>query len=451
MGKFKLRPYQQDAVDAGVNFFNSKSKKNGIIVAPTGAGKSIIISEITSKIKGRTIIFQPSKELLAQNFGKYTNYGFNATVYSASFNEKRIGDVTFATIGSVVNNLKVFEGVFDNIIIDECHLVSPKDGSMYKRFLGVCKSKILGLTATPVRLKNYGDWGSKLVMLNRTRPKVFNDYIHITQIKDLVDNKFWSPIKYFQVDYDKSMLQINSTGANYTERSITLSNQANDIVSKTVDWAIKAKKVGRRHVICFMPSIAEAEAVSYKLPNSAVITSKTKKKDRAQVLKDFHSHKLDFVINVNVLAIGYDFPELDCIIDSYPTMSLARYYQRIGRGVRIHPNKDYCVVVDLAGNYESFGDIQSLEILENAYNYKGWGVFSNKKVLTGVDLSNIENEQKEMQKSIDKRTIDFGKHKGKTLEWLLRNDKGYLAWMKENFDFSDRTVHIIDFIKQNNI
>lgn len=400
---FELRKYQKDAVDAGVKFFKSKDKKNGIIVAPTGAGKSILVSEITSKIKGNTIIFQPSKELLAQNYQKYQGYGFDATIFSASFGEKEVGKVTFATIGSVVNSLDEFNSRFDNIIIDECHLVSPKDGSMYKRFFKVCNGKILGLTATPVRLKNYGNWGSKLVMLNRTRPKVFSKYIHVTQIQELTKNRFWSKIKYYRVSYDKSMLQINSTGANYTEKSIELSNRNNDIVSKAVEWAKKAKKAGRKHIICFMPSILDAEMVSNLLPKSAVITSKTKKKDRSNILDMFHSNQLDYVINVNVLAIGYDFPELDCIIDAYPTMSLARYYQRIGRGVRIHPKKDHCTIVDLAGNYDSFGDIQKLEILENSYNYKGWGVFSDKKVLTGVDLSNIEYEQKQAQKQIIKK------------------------------------------------
>lgn len=446
--KFELRSYQKSAVDSGVTFFESKSKQNGVIVAPTGAGKSIIISEIASKISGNTIVFQPSKELLGQNYSKYLSYGFDAKIFSASFNKKEIGRVTFATIGSVINRIEEFRGKFENIIIDECHLVSPKSGSMFKKFFEVCSGKVLGLTATPVRLKNYGEWGSKLVMLNRTRPKIFSKYIHITQIGELVDKGYWSKLKYFQVDYDRSMLQINSTGANYTESSIVLSNKNNDIISKTVEWALRAKQGGRKHIICFLPSIGEAEAVSARLHKSAVITSKTKKKDRENILNDFQSHNLDFVINVNVLAIGYDFPELDCIIDAYPTMSLARYYQRIGRGVRIHKNKSHCTIVDLAGNYKSFGDIQEIEVLENAYNYKGWGMFSDRKVLTGVDLSNIEYAQENAQIEIDELSINFGKYKGQNLEDVYRKDKGYLLWIRDNFDFNSSNRYILNFINK---
>ena len=68
---FKLREYQQRAVEKGIEFFSSKSKKNAIIVAPTGSGKSLIIANIAKALNGHTIVFQPSKELLEQNYNKY--------------------------------------------------------------------------------------------------------------------------------------------------------------------------------------------------------------------------------------------------------------------------------------------------------------------------------------------------------------------------------------------
>ena len=56
---FKLRPYQQEASDAAVDFFNSKSEVNAIEVLPTGSGKSLVIADIANRLDGHTLVFQP--------------------------------------------------------------------------------------------------------------------------------------------------------------------------------------------------------------------------------------------------------------------------------------------------------------------------------------------------------------------------------------------------------
>ena len=68
--KYELRPYQKEASDAGVEFFNSKEKKNSIIVVPTGGGKSIILADIARQLDGNVLVLQPNKEILEQNFSK---------------------------------------------------------------------------------------------------------------------------------------------------------------------------------------------------------------------------------------------------------------------------------------------------------------------------------------------------------------------------------------------
>ena len=73
---YKLRDYQQKASDAAVSFFNNRAKKtNAIMVLPTGSGKSLIIADIAVRLDGHTLVFQPSKEILEQNFKKLCSYG----------------------------------------------------------------------------------------------------------------------------------------------------------------------------------------------------------------------------------------------------------------------------------------------------------------------------------------------------------------------------------------
>ena len=72
--KYKLRNYQQRASDAAVDYFTSKTKGNGLIILPTGAGKSLVIADIASRIDQPLIVLQPSKEILEQNFSKLRSY-----------------------------------------------------------------------------------------------------------------------------------------------------------------------------------------------------------------------------------------------------------------------------------------------------------------------------------------------------------------------------------------
>lgn len=102
---YELRDYQREAVDAAARFFSSGSKKNGLIVLPTGSGKSLVIANIALRLNAPVLIFQPSKEILEQNYEKLCSYGVltDVGIFSASFNRKQVSTITFATIGSVKN------------------------------------------------------------------------------------------------------------------------------------------------------------------------------------------------------------------------------------------------------------------------------------------------------------------------------------------------------------
>ena len=152
MTPYKLRDYQQEASDRAVAFFkDSRIRYNAIEVLPTGSGKSLVIADIASRLDGHTIVFQPSKEILQQNFDKMCSYGvLDCSVYSASLNTKDINRITFATIGSVMNHMDDFMH-FDNIIIDECHYTNA-NGGQYEKFINTAKRKVLGLKETTYRL-----------------------------------------------------------------------------------------------------------------------------------------------------------------------------------------------------------------------------------------------------------------------------------------------------------
>jgi DNA repair protein RadD len=410
------------------------------MILPTGAGKSLVIASIASQLDKPVLVLQPTKELLSQNYDKYLSYGNNAAIYSASKGIKEIGEVTFATIGSIYKKSELFQD-FGYLIIDECHLTSPQADSMYQKLLTETDLKLLGLTASPFRLKSYSFPvpHSKLCFLDRMRPRIFKDVIHVTQIQEMTSERFWSPLIYVQEVFDKSKLQINTTGADFTEKSILKQIEEQNVLRKAIEVIKGLKKEGRKQILIFAPSIKAAHYIALKT-GLKVVSSETDKKDREKWIEEFATQKTWGIININVLSVGFDSPTIDAIVDLYPTMSLARYYQRLGRGVRIHPDKKDCKIVDLVGNFEMFGKIEDIVVNRNK---KGlWELTSNKEPLTNVSLVKID--EKQPLEELENNEMTFGKYEGQKFKDV---PKWYLKWVVNNLSETFEKKDLFRYIR----
>lgn len=366
---YKLRDYQQEASDAAYKFFTDEQKYNGLIVAPTGCGKSLIIADIANRLGGNVLVFQPSKEILEQNYKKYTSYGMtDCSIYSASFNKKEISRVTFAMIGSVKSHPELFKQ-FKYVIVDECHRVNPKEG-MYKDFFhALGETKILGLTATPYRLVSYQDYGSMLKFITRSNPRVFDRVIYYVQIQDLLRNGFLAQLDYFDCPpkgWDSNKLVVNSTGADYTDKSVQAEYERVDIKEWLYQIAhrlVYNSKVPRKGILVFTRFIYEADYLVNRLMaegvDAALVTGDTKPKERNRILEEFKAGRIKVVANAAVLTTGFDYPELDTIVMARPTRSLAMWYQIVGRAIRPSEGKKGWIV-DLCKTYPMFGKVEDL-------------------------------------------------------------------------------------------
>ena len=386
---YKLRDYQQQASDAAVRFFGDKKmKRNAIMVLPTGAGKSLVIADIANRLEGHTLVFQPSKEILEQNYLKLCSYGvLDCSIYSASFGRKEISRITFATIGSVSNHPELFQH-FRNIVIDECHLVNPKEG-MYKEFLSMLQCKVLGLTATPYRLSSSRDYGAMLKFITRTIPRVFSEVIYQVQISTLLDMGYLSKLNYYPmspVGWNELNLNVNTTGADYTDKSVVREYERIDFYGFLVSIVrrLLKPKVGskRKGILVFTRFLKEAERLAKSIPGTAIVSGDTPKATREMILRQFKAGEIPVVANVGVLTTGFDYPELDTIVMARPTMSLALWYQIVGRAIRPYPSKEAGWIVDLCGNIKRFGEIKDLRLVDGG-NGK-WAVYSKGRQLTNV-------------------------------------------------------------------
>src|SRR5271168_2199754 len=154
---YRLRDYQQTAVDNVVRYFKKK-REPAVVVLPTGAGKSLVIAELARVAKGRVLVLAHVKELVEQNYEKYASYGLSAGIFSAGLGKKdRDHKAIFGSVQSVARAPDDFFHDFSLVVIDECHRVADEGATQYQEVVkklrdfnpGLC---ILGLTATPYRL-----------------------------------------------------------------------------------------------------------------------------------------------------------------------------------------------------------------------------------------------------------------------------------------------------------
>lgn len=395
---FTLRPYQEGAVEAGVRFFMDRAARyNALMMLPTGSGKSLCIAGIAQRLNAPVLVFQPSKEILEQNLSKYESYGYRASVYSASKDRREIGRVTFATIGSVKNRADLFRE-FRYVIIDECHGVNAKnENGMYTRFLhDLGDVKCLGLSATPYRLVTDGFGGSILKFLTRTRPRIFKEVVCYVQNGDLFRAGYLAKLKYAQVGgFDRSRIRLNSTGADFDDASVRSYYAGSGFREKVVETVRDAMQ-RRRNALIFTRFVEESEYLVRNLRRTAAVTADTPRGERESIIADFRSGEISVIANCGVLVCGFDYPELECVILACPTMSLARYYQAVGRCVRPHPEKDHAEVIDLCGNYDLFGKVEDLRLVDGG-NGK-WFIQSNGKALTNVYYGERDGDRRDTVK-----------------------------------------------------
>lgn len=355
------------------------------------SGKSLVIADIASRLEGPLLVFQPSKEILQQNFAKLQSYGiFDCGCYSASVGCKDINRITFATIGSVMNHMSDFD-CFKNIIIDECHYVNSKAGQ-YKQFIEAKNRQVVGLTATPYRLDR-AEGGSILKFLTRVRPRIFSKVIYCCQIGELLSKGYLADLHYYDLTaLDLRRVRSNSTGADYDERSLLAEYERcgfYDKLSNTVVKVLQPKSgIPRKGVLVFTAFTKEARQLVDKLQsigvNSAIVTGETPKKEREAILEGFKRREIKVVANVGVLTTGFDYPALDTVVLARPTKSLGLYYQMVGRAIRPFDGKDGWIV-DLSGNYSRFGNVADLFISRPPGTTK-WAVYSRGTQLTNVVL-----------------------------------------------------------------
>ena len=367
-----LRDYQSRTVTDLFNWWTKHQEASDIplLVLPTAAGKSVICAEIVRQMWAqwpdyhpRTVVLVPSKELAEQNAAKLQALlpdDIHVGFVSASLGKKQHqADVIVATIGSIHKSAHLL-GDIKAVIIDEAHLVDTKAQGMYRTFLAklgeLCDFRTVGMTATPFR-------GNQVWLTDGDDP-LFTGTASKVTMGELLAQKFIAPLvpptEKMTTRIDASQVGIANGDYKVGELSAVVAGYLENVAKEAVYMASQ-----RRKWIAFTPSVANAECLADNLNGlgitAAVVCGETPKQERQDLIQDFRSGQIHCLVTVLALSVGFDVPDVDCIIWCRPTKSPVLYVQGMGRGTRIADGKENCLVLDFTDTVERLGPVDIIK------------------------------------------------------------------------------------------
>ena len=364
----ELRDYQREAIDSLYKYFSEKDG-NPLIIAPTAAGKSIIIAKFCEEVltqwsNQRIFVLSHVRELIKNDYDKFMQVypDADAGVYSASLKRRDIyHKILFMGIQSV-HKKAMQVGVCDLILVDEAHLINHKDAGMYRNFINDMKDmnpkvNVIGFTATAFRTTS-GD-------ITKGEDALFTDIAYEISMKLLLERGYLSPLvsKRMAHEADTSKLHIRAGEFVKEENEALFDNE--ELTQAALD-EVERFASDRKCWLFFCASIKHSENVRDALRargySAEAIHSKMGSDDRNRVIDDCGKGKIRAITNVDVVTTGTDIPRIDMIVYLRGTASPIFYVQSAGRGMRLSPQtgKKDCLVLDFAGNVMRHGPVDAI-------------------------------------------------------------------------------------------
>lgn len=361
------RWFQDEAIDSVWQYFADGNEGNPIVAMPTGTGKSVVIGGLCERIlkyypEQRMMKLTHRKELIQQNFERLLHMWplAPAGIYSAGLKRKdTLYPITFAGIASVRDKCHLF-GWIDLILIDECHLLSPKAKTSYQYFLKGLKQvnpdlKVIGFTATPYRLGQ-----GRLVEPGGLFTDICYDLTGYESFNRLISEGYLCPLipKRPGKELDVSGVGTGSDG-DFDQQDLQAAVDRDSITKQAIDEMLEQGE-NRKCWLVFTAGTDHSDHVAAELNERGVTAISIHSKmlgSRDDAIRDWKAGKYQAAVNNDILTTGIDHPAIDLIGDLQPTKSAAKHVQKYGRGTRPFPGKENCLVLDFAGNTKRLGPI----------------------------------------------------------------------------------------------
>ena len=352
-----LRDYQQEIID---RLEEAWSQYRSVMVQmPTGTGKTVLMAEVIRRfivlrskciVDGDTsiLIVAHRRELLEQIRRTVDSFGIdmakNCVVVESIQKLSRRADSTAAPSTKIGGK---FEPSL--VIIDEAHhAVANTYRMLWNRWP---QAKFLGLTATPCRMNNDGF------------QNLFETLVQSHTIQEFIRMGWLSDFDYVTAEPDnpilKQVARLKKRGVDgdYQTKEMALVMDCEESIENLYE-TYKKFVYGKKGIVYAIDREHARHITEYyrqKNVNCCWIEAKTPMAERDRLVQEYRDGQIDVVVNVDILGEGADFPEVEFIQLARPTLSLSKYLQQVGRGMRIAEGKDRVVILDHVGMYQNFG------------------------------------------------------------------------------------------------
>lgn len=362
------RPYQSRALEELWGWFGKHNGGNPIVEACVGAGKSLMIAMLAQRADlefpgTRVLVLVHQKELLEQNLEKLLAVWPEANVglYSAAAGRKQLGcQLTYATIGSIWRHAHKL-GRIDIVLADECHLINPKEAGMWRSFLSDLSrynpnTRCIGWTGTPFR--GNGVW------LTAGDEALFTNTATRVTMRELLDLGFLSPLVPATTVTKIDAHDVRTSGDDYVVSELAKVTDTAELVEATCNEIVQLAAERKRWLV-FAVTVQHAthvrDALRRRGVSAEMVSAKTPKQERAQLIANFRAGHIKCLVNVAVLTTGFDVPEVDFIALLRATKSPVLYVQIAGRGMRVAPGKSNCLWADFTDTTSIMGPVDEVK------------------------------------------------------------------------------------------
>jgi superfamily II DNA or RNA helicase len=361
----QLRSWQQKIIDSFPSII--LEHRRFILKAPTGAGKTVLASEIVDRFyNGKKIIVLCHRLVLLEQLEKALGVKHKVRKLAVSDTGPAFEDYDILLSTNMRAKAVLADAMpkADLIIVDEAHRVSP-NGRGYKRIIddfnqyGKKEAQFIGLTASPER--RTGDQRDQLNL-------AFDAIIDCANIEGLIEEGVLvQPVyrPHFVHDLDLSGIDISSGDFPVAKLAPAI------VKSSMIDYAMWSYNEERLNVpgkpisAWFCADINVAQATLRRIRQfdieAAIVTAGTPIKKRMELLDMHERGEIEAMVSVGVLAEGWDNPHCNIIVHLRPTLSKVLWGQSVGRGLRSAPGKEKCIVIDVSSNWSTFGPVEKLE------------------------------------------------------------------------------------------
>ena len=322
-----------------------KLHRSVMVQMPTGTGKTHLLASVISdwlKVAERKSVWIVAhrRELVEQIEGTVARYGMEpkggvVKVLSIQWLSRHFGDTG--------------NGRPSLIVIDEAHHALAET---YKElWLRYPEAKKLGMTATPCRLNRKGF------------TDLFEVLIASDSIADFIKQGWLSPFDYVSIRPDSEDqrlidgLEKRGADGDFQVKEMDGVLNRRPTIERLYE-SVRRYADGKKGIV-YAISICHARNIAAyynnKGVNAVAIDSKTPAKLRKQMVEDFRQGKIQVLVNVDVFSEGFDCPDVEFVQMARPTLSLAKYLQQVGRGLRKTAGKETCMLIDNVGLYRLFG------------------------------------------------------------------------------------------------